>query len=101
LKRTTKTQSNTLQNLILLKTEIFCGYLGNIDAYEYIADSQIELQDPSKKRRRGYKVFEMTPIGEGNPSVRQDEQIGQRYADRNEDRRRIELDETQMLREMT
>jgi hypothetical protein len=52
----------------------FFGYLGNIDADEYIADSQIEFRDPSKKIRLYYKVIEMTPIGEGNPSVRQDDQ---------------------------
>jgi hypothetical protein len=52
----------------------FFGYLGNIDADEYIADSQIALRDLSKKRRQDYKVFEMTPIREENPSVSQDDQ---------------------------
>jgi hypothetical protein len=33
----------------------FFGYLSNIDAEAYVADSQIEFRDPSKKRRRNYR----------------------------------------------
>jgi hypothetical protein len=52
----------------------FFGYLSNIDAEAYVADSQIEFRDLSKKRRRNYRVYEITPIGEENSSVRQEGQ---------------------------
>jgi hypothetical protein len=54
-----------------------------------VADSQIEFRDLSKKRRRNYIVYEMTPIGEKNPSVRQDGQTSRRS------RRREQVDKTE------
>jgi hypothetical protein len=76
-------------NQILLKMLIFFGYLTDIDAEAYVADSQIEFRDLSKKRRRNYRVYEMTPIGEENPSVRQDGQTRRRL------RRREQVDRTE------
>jgi hypothetical protein len=67
----------------------FFGHLSNIDAVAYVTDSQIEFRDPSKKRRRNYRVYEITPIGEENPSVRQDEQTSRRS------RRREQIDRTE------
>jgi hypothetical protein len=67
----------------------FFGYLTDIDAEAYVADSQIEFRDLSKKRRRNYRVYEMTPIGEENPSVRQDGQTSRRS------RRREQVDRTE------
>jgi hypothetical protein len=67
----------------------FFGHLSNIDAEAYVTDSQIEFRDPSKKRRRNYRVYEITPIGEENPSVRQDEQTSRRS------RRREQIDRTE------
>jgi hypothetical protein len=56
----------------------FFGYLSNIDAEAHVADSQIEFRDLSKNRRRNYRVYEITPIGEENPSVRPDGQTRRR-----------------------
>jgi hypothetical protein len=67
----------------------FFGHLSNIDAEAYVTDSKIEFRDPSKKRRRNYRVYEITPIGEENPSVRQDEQTSRRS------RRREQIDRTE------
>jgi hypothetical protein len=67
----------------------FFGYLTDIDAEAYVADSQIEFRDLSKKRRRNYRVYEMTPIGEENPGVRQDGQTSRRS------RRREQVDRTE------
>jgi hypothetical protein len=67
----------------------FFGYLTNIDAEAYVADSQIEFRDLSKKRRRNYRVNKMTLIGEENPSVRQDGQTSRRS------RRREQVDRTE------
>jgi hypothetical protein len=67
----------------------FFGYLTDIDAEAYAADSQIEFRDLSKKRRRNYRVYEMTPIGEENSSVGQDGQTSRRS------RRREQIDRTE------
>jgi hypothetical protein len=64
--------------------------LSNIDAEAYVTDSQIEFRDPSKKRRRNYRVYEITPIGEENHSVRQDGQT------RHRSRRREQVDRTEV-----
>jgi hypothetical protein len=66
----------------------FFGYLTEMDAETYVTDSQIEFRDLSKKRRRKYRVYEMIPIGEKNPSVRQDGYTSYRS------RRREQVDET-------
>jgi hypothetical protein len=63
--------------------------LSNINAEAYVADSQIEFRDLSKKRRRNYRVYEITPIGEENPSVGQDRQTSRRS------RRREQIDRTE------
>jgi hypothetical protein len=63
--------------------------LSNIDAEAYVADSQIEFRDLSKKRRRNYRTYEITPIGEENSSVRQDGQTSRRS------RRRDQVDRTE------
>jgi hypothetical protein len=67
----------------------FLGYLTDIDAEAYVTDSQIEFRDLSKKKRRNYRVYEMTPIGEENPSVKQDGQTSRRS------RRREQVDRTE------
>jgi hypothetical protein len=67
--------------------------LSNIDAEAYVADSQIELRDLSKKRRRNYRVYEITLIGVENPSVGQDGQTRRRSRRREQvDRREAETD---------
>jgi hypothetical protein len=63
--------------------------LSNIDAETYVTDSQIELRDPSEKRRRNYRVYAITPIGEENHSVKQDGQT------RHRSRRREQGDRTE------
>jgi hypothetical protein len=71
----------------------FFGYLSNIDAEAYVADSQIEFRDLSKKRRRNYRVYEITPIGEENSSVRQEGQTRRSSRRREQvDRREAETD---------
>jgi hypothetical protein len=72
---------------------IFFLYLSNIDAEAYVADSQIEFRDLSKKRRRNYRVYEITPVEEENPSVGQDRQTRRRSRRREQvDRREAETD---------
>jgi hypothetical protein len=44
----------------------FFGYLANVEAEAYVADSQIEFGDLSKKRRRNYRVSHASAVAQGN-----------------------------------
>jgi hypothetical protein len=46
----------------LLPEVDFYDYLGAIDVEGYNADSEINFRDPAKKRRRNYKIYQITPI---------------------------------------
>jgi hypothetical protein len=44
----------------------FFGHLSNIDAEAYVADSQNEFRDLSKKKRRNYRVSLASAVAQGN-----------------------------------
>jgi hypothetical protein len=46
----------------LLPEVDFYDYLRAIDVGGYNADSEINFRDPAKKRRRNYKIYQITPI---------------------------------------
>jgi hypothetical protein len=61
IRQTAKRQTHN--SLITFLPEVdFYDYLSAIDVEAYNADSEINFRDPTKKRRRNYKICQITPI---------------------------------------
>jgi hypothetical protein len=66
----------------LLPEVDFYNYLSVIDVEGYNADSEINFRDPAKKRKRNYKIYQITPIDEQEDASNQPQQLSNKAARR-------------------